>query len=77
MHKLNLIATEEGVKLIKIIPAVTIQCRDMQPVHEETDTAHIYGNWSFAQKMTALGLWQCKMILRKHIDSLTGKAICS
>ena len=48
MHKQKLIATEEGVTLTEMIPAATIQCRDMKTVHEETDNTPVYGNWSVA-----------------------------
>jgi len=75
MHTRKLIATEEGVTLTEMIPAATIQCRDMQTMHEETDNTPVYDNWSFAQKMSALGLGQCQMILMKHIDSLTDRVI--
>ena len=75
MHTWKLIATWEGETLTETIPAVTIQCRDMQTMHGETDNTPVYGNWSFVQKMSALGLGQCQMILRKHIDNLTVRVI--
>jgi len=55
----------------------TIECRDMQTMYEETDITPVYTYWSFAQKMSALGLGQCQMILKKHIDSLTDSHIQS
>ena len=75
MHTRKLIATEEGVTLTEIIPAATIQSCDMESMHEETCNTPVHGNWSFAQKMSALGLGQCQMILRKHIDCLTVRVI--
>ena len=71
MHKRKLIATEEGVTLTEMKPAATIQSCDMETMHEETGNTPVHGNWSFAQKMSALGLGQCQMILRKHIVCLT------
>ena len=41
MHTRKLIATEEGVTLTEIKPAATIQCRDMQTTHEETDNTPV------------------------------------
>jgi len=75
MYTWKVIATEEGVTLTEMILAATTQCCDMQTMHEETDNAPVYCNWSFAQKMSALGLGQCQMILMKHIDSLTVRVI--
>ena len=69
MHTWKLIATKEGVTLTEIIPAATLQWRAMQTMHEETDNTPVYGNWSFVQKMSDLGLGQCQMILRKRIDN--------
>ena len=45
MYTRKLIATEEGVTLTEMIPEATIQCRDMQKTHEETDNTTVYGNW--------------------------------
>ena len=53
MHTRKVIATEEDVTLTETIPAATIQCRNMQTMHEDTP---VYSNWSFAQNMSALGL---------------------
>ena len=75
MHKRKLIATEEGVTLTEMIPAATIQSCDMETIHYETGNTPVHGYWSFAQKMSALGLGQCQMILRKHIDTLTVRVI--
>ena len=76
MHRRKLIVTVEGVTVTEMIPAAPIQSCDMETMHEETGNTPVHGNWSFAQKMSALGLvGQCQMILRNHIDFLTVRVI--